>query len=368
MDCRTALADAPPAQDTLSVQHAIFTSIPGPMGAGYRIVADTGGIRRDEKQDVLRRAPSHGSLCDSTEEATALASFPLSTGRHCVILSRHAGTEQTARGGLRVWTDVLILEAEEFERFGCNPIRVADLARPQLAEQPARAPRHPLKPFELPTPTDEVPSPSIRGGYDRVLQLLSLVLCDHKLLVSDTNQQAEVLSTVISGLPLATRRHFSCAAGMKPAPSRDFQLCVADVGLADVERATLDTEIKPFVWTSPPEAFGAKYETWLDFVHDRWLRRHFAELERIAGECDRDCSSDVLAKIALVSDALDQVPRMSSEELKRISREHGSNPTGSSNTIIARLRAQLVEAVEKRREQLQRLAREAAAAKKPLDG
>ena len=47
----------------LTCDQAIFTSIRGPMGEGYRIVAASRGLRPEEKQAITRLSPSHEALC-----------------------------------------------------------------------------------------------------------------------------------------------------------------------------------------------------------------------------------------------------------------------------------------------------------------
>ena len=70
----------------VQVERAVFTSMRSPMGEGYRIVAASNGICADERREILRCAPSHGSLCDSSPGATGLASFGLDNGRRCIFL------------------------------------------------------------------------------------------------------------------------------------------------------------------------------------------------------------------------------------------------------------------------------------------
>ena len=64
MDPRTTVADAP-TRDSGAVEadQVVFTSAPSRMAQGYRIVAASRGVLPDEKAEILRRAPSHGSLC-----------------------------------------------------------------------------------------------------------------------------------------------------------------------------------------------------------------------------------------------------------------------------------------------------------------
>ncbi len=131
------------------VDQAIFTSIRTPMGEGYRIVACSPTIKEQEKKELARRLPSHGSLCESSPLTTALLSFPMASGRHCVALSQYAGQEHTARGGGRVLTHLILLQRSQVAALDCDPFAVRTAASRAGAIEANLKPPHELKPLEL---------------------------------------------------------------------------------------------------------------------------------------------------------------------------------------------------------------------------
>ncbi|MFN2375777.1 MAG: hypothetical protein ABR538_04520, partial [Candidatus Binatia bacterium] len=125
------------AAAALPCDRAIFTSLPSPTGEGYRLVAWSGGVRPEERVELTRRAPSHGSLCSETAGSRALMQLRLqSTGRVAWGLVRVSGAEHTRRGGGRVWTDFFLCAPAQAERAGLHPHHL----RTALAAAPAAKP------------------------------------------------------------------------------------------------------------------------------------------------------------------------------------------------------------------------------------
>lgn len=114
------MGDRPP----VTFEQAVFTSIPSPMGQGYRLVAASPGVKAEEKVEITQRSPSHGSLCGQDANAKAIMSYRLTTGRHAVAYCCHSGREHTARGGWRVYTQIAILDESSFLGCDCNPFCV----------------------------------------------------------------------------------------------------------------------------------------------------------------------------------------------------------------------------------------------------
>ncbi|MCZ6816838.1 MAG: hypothetical protein O7F76_09135, partial [Planctomycetota bacterium] len=127
--------------EAVRAEQAVFTSIRSPMGEGYRIIAASPGIRPDEKAEIIRRAPSHDSLCESGRAAVGLLAFPFESGRYCLGFSCHAGREHTARGGNRVYSHFAVVEPGDWQSFGFNAVRLHTALRhaigtPLLASRP----------------------------------------------------------------------------------------------------------------------------------------------------------------------------------------------------------------------------------------
>ncbi|MCP4248680.1 MAG: hypothetical protein GY778_16670, partial [bacterium] len=129
MDPRADVTGPEPAHRvearTVRCEQAIFTSIRGPAGSGYRLVAASDGLGRDERQQIATRSPSHDALCDPRPDATALSFYSLDSGRLCLAHSCYAGLEGTGRGGWRTYTRAVVTDVPGFARFGYNPFEMA---------------------------------------------------------------------------------------------------------------------------------------------------------------------------------------------------------------------------------------------------
>ena len=120
--------------------HAVFTSLPSPTGEGYRLVAWSSGLKAEERAEITRRAPSHGSLCGEGASAGAVSILNLrSSGRAAFGFTRVSGAEHTRRGGGRVWTDFVVLEAAEVSRAGLRPADVREALPKDRAARPGTA-------------------------------------------------------------------------------------------------------------------------------------------------------------------------------------------------------------------------------------
>ena len=95
-------ADAP-SVDSASVtcDQAIYTCIKSPTGQGYRIISASPGLEPSERGEILRRTPAVNGLCIDDADAIGVSFFPLSSGRHAILHTCHAGMEPTGRGGRR---------------------------------------------------------------------------------------------------------------------------------------------------------------------------------------------------------------------------------------------------------------------------
>lgn len=82
-------------------------------------------MKAEERAEITRRAPSHGSLCGEGASAGAVSILNLrSSGRTAFGFTRVSGAEHTRRGGGRVWTDFVVLDAGEAYRAGLRPADV----------------------------------------------------------------------------------------------------------------------------------------------------------------------------------------------------------------------------------------------------
>jgi hypothetical protein len=352
--------------DTVPVEWAVFTSIRSPMGEGYRIIAASPGVTRDEKREIVQCAPSHGSLCDSSPEATGLASFTMSGGRHCLLLSRHAGIEQSARGGYRVLTHVLLLEPGLFARFSWNPFEVEGAA---LAEVGVRLPETPparLEPLSLrcrSRPSAEYPDRAeIRASsddVDRLAQTVSTLLERHPTLIVGAPVPRDALRWTLQATPGARRQNLSVSYGLKFSPTRRFEFILADATSPEIERIVRDHQYSVMKWETPPTSLNGPFHAWLHFVRQRWEAGRFDDVARLSVEITQDCSADSLARVVRLTEDIERVAVADAALLDELTQRHlSATPTGR---VPRRLLDELRMAVASRRAELVEVEQESAA-------
>lgn len=233
----------------LCCDQAVFTSIRSPMGQGYRLIAASTGVSAEEKIEITQRSPSHGSLCDSSPEAVGLLSYPLADGRYCVACCIHAGVEHTARGGLRVYTHNLILDAADFTALDADPVRIyAALLVYLRREGPMLKVPSALPPLGLSIPVPAGPAepaesesanpvppaagiagpeePSDKRQTETLTQIAADLQTDRSVVVVGVADLRLFLGTLWPLLPPGVRQRLSVSAGLRYAPPRRVRLAI----------------------------------------------------------------------------------------------------------------------------------------------
>ena len=234
----------------LACGQAIFTSIRSPMGQGYRLVSTSRDVKAEEKIEITRRSPSHGSLCDSSADAVGLLSHPLATGRQCIACCIHAGVEHTARGGLRVYSHMALLEPADFDAVEADPLRVhavmleglrhngAVLSPPPCLDSLSLAVPRPTDPKTPAAPGSETaePSPAVAESDpvaetppppDPALVAIAADLqAGRNVIITGTAEPIALARSLLDLLPVDTRRRLSMSVGLSYSPGRRLQLVV----------------------------------------------------------------------------------------------------------------------------------------------
>lgn len=285
---------------------AVFTSARGPTGEGYRIVAAGKGLRPEEKQKITRCSPSHESLCIPSEgtEPAGVAFYPLPTGRLCVAVSRHAGAEQSGRGGLRVYTHNVLVNADDFAACGSNPLAIAraiprvelDLTKPTTSAI--------LTPLEL-VVEDAVCrfDPSLLPAAVRMAAALQFV--EQKSLIVDLpGDWFSWAEGFVLALPAPLRGKTSFAAGIRFSASRGHCLCI------------LHDKKKPLGSRSPLQGdgyFDAKsssappHSSWLAFVDRHWSKGDLKGLSNRTSRHYEDCSATGRERVGALFNTIDTI-------------------------------------------------------------
>ena len=350
MDSRAVVEPLETPAETLAIEQAIFTSIPSPMGNGYRIVAASPGITTAEKQGIIRRAPSHGSLCDSSAAATGLASYRLESGRRCLMLSRNAGLEHTARGGQRVHTHVLVLDEALFRRFQCDPLIVETEVRAVVGQDLPRKPPAQLKAISLraeslhseTTATYDLTAEEVDG----LIALLSAALNERRLLVLGMSDPRAILRWMLAATPVAVRARLSMSYGLKFSPARKFELIFAGAERGEAARLAGDQDIDVLNWRAPTPPADSNFDVWLRFVRCCWESGRADELSQLVTQFTQECSAEELGLVATLCMDIDQLMQADPPLVEELIQKHSQ--TTPTTPIQSRLLDEFRETAEMR--------------------
>ena len=350
-------SDAAPHAD-----HAIFTSVRSPMGEGYRIIAASAGIRPEERMEVTRRAPSHGGLSAQCESSLGILGVPLSSGRYCVGLVRHAGREHTARGGLRVHSHFVFLSVEQFARYACDPWLVTAFIAALDGETPPLKPPPNLPPLDLGEGDAQLPrlSPHIPAveiaWYSNITRS---AMAGEPMVACGASLSAGCEQLAWRLLPRVFRCRRAMSIGLAYSPARPVDLFFADRTTDETRRAAaaLVTGSAPRAfsprpqvpsstirWIHPSEhmvtipadgAAGASLEPWLDLMQRTLASGRGAEFVRIADAIDADATPDGLATTASMYDHLERIYTADVELLDQLTQRYaGCATTCTTQTML----------------------------------
>ena len=307
----------------------IFTSIRGPMGEGYRIVAASRGLRSEEKQAITRLSPSHEALCWQTtgrrDDASryAVAFYPLPTGRLCVAYSCYAGAEHTARGGHRVYTHNVVFDEQDFPRCGFNPFHVLRAMAVEGLTVPKLTPSAVLPEVLLPINTNVARrTASFTASLDSPHRryVLQRLFDEHALIVPVQDGWLESTEVLLMGVPGPMRVKVSFGAGLRFSLGRCHRLHLFcdDKGAARSRIAGQPVEYLDGTVTPPDGSASA----WLAFVDRHWSRADCAVLARRTSRPFTDLTHAARERIGTLYNAIDAASLTASLDLLSLAADH----------------------------------------------
>ncbi len=307
------------AGKTIVCEQAVFTSARGPTGEGYRIVAASKGIRADEKQKITRCSPSHESLCPpgaGEDSPAGVAFYSLGAGRLCVAWSRHAGAEQSGRGGQRVYTQNLILNEEDFKECESNPfhlIRALPDTDINLQKLQTAATAVTIPALEL------VVEKNSRGRFDGQIAALlpppvrldavQKLLEGKPLVVELPTDWLPWAEAIVLAMPAPLRLKISFAAGLRYSAGRGHTLNI----LRD-DKQGLETRVtaQGLGFLSAKTKSIPVQSNWLTLVDRYWAAGDLAGLSRRTTRPYDDCSAPVRERVGEWFNTIDDIPKKES--------------------------------------------------------
>lgn len=330
--------------EPVQAEQAIFTSIRTPMGEGYRLIAMSPGITSEERAEITRRSPSHGSLCDDDPAANALASYLLASQRHCVAWTRYAGREYSSRGGQRVHTHLVVLEPVAFQAFACDPFRVHAAMREILGDTPNLKPNTCLQRLSLAVPHDE-------DGHWQAFRLehvepacrtAAALLAHESLLVIGTDSTMNLLRGMFALLPHAWRADLSASANLQYAQSRQIRLTCVGQNSPELQRALQGHDVHVLDLAMASTLDRSPYADWFRLILDRADQGRFNEIVTLADQMDGTLDASTLARIVSVSRDGEGVELASQDALEDLVTRYGD--LHPNHPVEGRLVRQLLSA------------------------
>ncbi len=327
---------------SLLCEQAIFTSVRTPMGEGYRIIAASKGLKPEEQQAITRRSPSHDALASTNDNAMGLSFYKLPTGRLCLAFSRYAGAEHTGRGGQRVYTQIVVLESADFEKFGYNAMQVFRALKAEGMTNPVLNPPRVLNKASL----NPDASPWT-GDCCRVLDSLPFSWQSHflhqlisrqSIVVQTQSNPFAAIESLLLGLPGSMRTEVSFSAGLRFSVGRVFT-----VNFVNEKQQTLETRAsgQPVLLFDPgsKDAPTTPPSQWLSFVGRLWENEEFSQLNKRTSRSYPQISYEKLNRFGELYNLLDNTPNIDlAQSLKQLTQTLGGPLSGFESELVTELR------------------------------
>ena len=270
-------------QSTLTCEQAVFTSIRTVRGEGYRLVAASRGLRPEERAEITRRSPSHGALDTDGPDAVGLMSYRLGSGRRCIAYVGHAGAEQTARGGLRVYTHLAVLDPQGSESPPVDPLHVHDvLGRTVEQTGPVLKPCPTLEPLTIPIGPAEPPArPTCPRETQWVWGLAAAMIEERPTILVGATEPLPVLGWALRCVPAEVHDRLDVSAGVRVSPTRGlrFMLVADDSGHLARRAPGCGVEVRRVDEEPPPPP--AALTDWADLLRDGWAEDRCDQIHRL---------------------------------------------------------------------------------------
>jgi len=210
------------------IEQAIYTSAETNRMAGYQVVATSPGVCAEDLRDLAIWGPSHGSLLDAGPDSVSFNFHPLSSGAYCVSRTTLAGEEYSGRGH-QVYTQCLIVPADELVRFANNPFAVLRAALAGGALEVHRRVPSRLEPMQLMGHTGAIDTPllsrlSHQPGTPWLASLVQAALSCPCLALAGSSEPEHLIAGLLNCLPPECRTRFSFSTGLNYSPRRPFRV------------------------------------------------------------------------------------------------------------------------------------------------
>lgn len=254
-----------------SIEQAVFTSAETNQSAGYQVVATSPGVCARDVEELAVWGPSHDALLAGAPNAASFNFHPLPSGAYCVSRTTPAGWEYSGRGGVRVYTQCLIVPPEVLARFANNPIALlrAALVNGSLRlyeKVPERLAPITLAGRAAVVDTALLSRLAINPGVDWLATLVQAALQSVTLGIAGGPPAEHVIAGILNCLPPACRTEMSFSTGLKFSPRRPFRLVALSGDAEEQDRVERLYNVSVLRLSGPPPARLAPTDSWPRFL------------------------------------------------------------------------------------------------------
>jgi hypothetical protein len=241
----------------VAIEQAIFTSALTEQSAGYQLVARSAGIAEPDVRALAAWGPSHDSLLDTGPDAVSINFHALPSGAYCVSRTTPGGQEYSGRAGQRMYTQCLVVPAEELARFSNNAFAVLAAAFAQGALRVWERIPETLEPIRLSGRATAVDQAVLRPlacepGPLWLGALVQAAVSGGPLGLVGGAQRQRLLAGLINCLPVECRTELSFSTGLRYSPQRPFRVVGLSEDVAEQRRLSrqfqfvvLDPSLRP---------------------------------------------------------------------------------------------------------------------------
>lgn len=253
------------------IEQAVFTSAETDRSAGYQVVATSPGVGDTEALELSLWGPSHDALLESSPSAASCNFHPLSSGNYCVSRTTAAGREYSGRGGLRVYTQCLIVSPQTLARFANNPFALtkAALAAGALRlydEVPKQLETLRLSGRAAPVDSALLARLCSNPGPDWLATLVQAALASPGVAVVGGASAEHLIAGLINCLPPECRTEFSFSTGLKVSSRRPYRVVALSGNSDERHRAERLYDLAVLDFTHAPSTKFAPLDSWARFI------------------------------------------------------------------------------------------------------
>jgi hypothetical protein len=221
------------------IEQAVFTSARSRGRDGYHLVATSPGVTPPDARELAVWGPTHDSLTECCPASGSINYHPLASGAYCVSRTVAAGSEYSNRGGLRVYTQSLLVPPAVMGRFAFDPFRVMEAANASGFLEVLDVVPERLEPTRLlgrASPVDALLLERLCSdlGPRTLASLLQSLLSTPFMCIRGGPVAEQLMAGLLCLVPPPCRAELSLSTGLRISPRRPFRLISleADSGLA----------------------------------------------------------------------------------------------------------------------------------------